>query len=304
MSKVHYTVVVLLLFLAGLGTLAYKVIALDFPLSPHTESLVWTVEAEVTFHGRSRPTKVSLFIPRNSQNVTVLDETFVSGGYGLISKLEGTNRQATWSTRAPRGRQTLYYRALVQTVTEPLPKARKTVPKIEKPDFDGAKQTAAETLVSEVTEHSADLETFVLELTKLLRTQRPRGNVKALLGKTASLGTQLSVMVDLLAVVGIPARTVHGVRMVQQGRRIPTEQWLEVFDREKMEWRPYDFVEGSFGIPDDYFAWWWGEESIATLKGGSQLDVTLSAPQRGAGLGNGTRSRKTREAFFLQVFFV
>ncbi len=79
----------------GLGLFLYKVLALNFPLSPGVESYIWNVEAKITFTAGSEPAKVTLFTPRTTRRYAVTNEAFVSRGYGLVTTIEDANRLAT-----------------------------------------------------------------------------------------------------------------------------------------------------------------------------------------------------------------
>ncbi|NIO09074.1 MAG: hypothetical protein GTO40_14090, partial [Deltaproteobacteria bacterium] len=88
---------------------AYKVLRLDLPFRPEAKANLWTVEARITFEARGEPIKVSMFIPRNTRRFGLVDERFISRGYGLTTTAEDTNRQAVWAIRMAKGHQNLYY---------------------------------------------------------------------------------------------------------------------------------------------------------------------------------------------------
>ena len=99
MKKTHLYLLALGLTVVGLGIFLYKVLVLEFPLLPETHANVWNVEARITFVALNKPVKVSLHIPRNSKRFAIMDESFISRGYGLTTVLENKfgNRQALWS---------------------------------------------------------------------------------------------------------------------------------------------------------------------------------------------------------------
>ncbi|MEP5717972.1 MAG: UUP1 family membrane protein, partial [Alphaproteobacteria bacterium] len=77
---------------AGLALFAYKVLALDFPLTPGDAPDNWAVETRVTFQAAGGPVAVRLFIPRNTRTHTILDQSFVSRGYALAMELTPDGR--------------------------------------------------------------------------------------------------------------------------------------------------------------------------------------------------------------------
>jgi hypothetical protein len=80
--------------------------------------------------------------------------------------------------------------------------------------------------------------------------------------------------VRLLALAGVPARTVHGVVLKDQREKAPLVHWLEVYDQK--QWRPHHPFTGAVGLPDNYLPWWRGPGPLVSLKGGSELHVNLS----------------------------
>lgn len=101
---------------SGLGLWLYKALALGFPVLPSEKSDLWEVEARVKFSARGRPVKVSLFIPRSTQRLAVVDENFISRGFGLTMTIVDANRQAVWAVRRASGPRGLDYRAVVQAL--------------------------------------------------------------------------------------------------------------------------------------------------------------------------------------------
>jgi hypothetical protein len=274
LNKTHLYVLAFILAAVGLGLFLYKVLALHFPLSPGAESFTWNVEAKVTFTAANEPVKLSLFTPRTSRRYAVVNEAFVSQGYGLVTAVEDPNRQATWSIRRASGLQTLYYRAEVVRVNTREPINPITPPTIENPRFDGPQLAAAQALVSRIRQRSADHETMVAELLKLLNRTQPGENVAFLLGKDSSTLAKMQLASRVLALAGVSARVVHGIVLKEQKERLPVVHWLEIYN--KKWWQAIDPVTGAPGISDNYLAWWRGPLSMARLTGGSDLRVTLS----------------------------
>jgi hypothetical protein len=261
----------------GIGLFLYKLLELNFPLLPETEAKVWNVEARLTFVARNRPVKVSLYIPCTSRHHVVMDENFISRGYGLTTSSEGLhgNRQAVWAIRKVTGLQTLYYRSVVRDVyTKKRSSPLKSPPEVESPHLDGPHFEAAESIIADIRARSADVGSLVAALMKRLN-QFPRDdNVTLLLGKQATESKKIEVAVLLLAQAAIPARVVHGIRLEEQTRDAPLLEWLEVY--EENAWHAYDPVTGNAGIPDDYLAWWRGPGPLAQLTGGTKLNMRLA----------------------------
>ena len=274
MNRTHLYVLAFILAAVGLGLVLYKVLVLNFPLSPGAESYTWNVEAKVTFTAGNEPVKLTLFTPRTTRRYAITNEAFVSQGYGLVTAIEDANRQATWSIRRASGLQTLYYRAEVVRVNTREPVNPIQPPTIDNPSFEGADLTVAQALVDHIRGRSADNETMAAELLKRLRQPQPDDNLALLLGKNPTEGAKMELAAKVLALAGVPARVVHGIALKEQKERLPVVHWLEIYNQKL--WQPIDPVTGAPGIPDNYLAWWRGPLSLARLTGGSDLHVTLS----------------------------
>jgi len=274
LNKTHLYVLAFILAAVGLGLVIYKVLVLNFPLSPGAESYTWNVEAKVTFEAGNEPAKLTLFTPRTTRRYAVTNEAFVSQGYGLVTAIVDPNRQATWSIRQASGLQTLYYRAEVVRVNNQEPINPIQPPAIDNPSFEGADLTVARALVDRIRRRSADHETMAADLLKHFREPQPDDNLALLLGKHPTEGDKMELAAKVLTLAGVPARVVHGIALKEQKERLPVVHWLEIYNQKW--WQAIDPVTGAPGIPDHYLAWWRGPLSMARLTGGSDLHVTLS----------------------------
>ncbi len=276
MNRFHLYALTLALFILGLTLFLYKVLALKFPLMPKAQADVWNVEARVAFVPTNRPIKVSLYLPGNTRHFAIMDENFISRGYGLVTAkdTEYGNRQADWSKRRVKGEQSLYYRCVVRRINGEEKSVRSRPPDIEPFQFEGPHLAAAEALILEIQDQSADVDSLVAGLTKRVNREQPDDNVSVLIGKKPTILKKMNVAVRVLGKMGIPARVVQGIRLEDQNRDAPVVQWLEVYDGTR--WKPYDPVTGSGGIPDQYLPWWRGPDRIAHLKGGDRLRIGLA----------------------------
>lgn len=273
MSRYKVPLLALLLAAIGLGIFAYKVRFLGFPLQPDEVAQIWTVETRISFRAAPGPVKASLFIPGLTPGFAILDENFISRGFGFTTPYVSGGRQVQWAVRQAQGPQTLYYRAVVyrdptrleSDTTPPFP----PVPQLAEP-FN----TAMETLVERVRRQSADPASFTAELLK--RFARPGGDqdVELLLGAAPLALDRARTAMTVLAAARIPARLVRGVVMTQRERRADMIPWLEVHDGER--WLYFDPVTGKEGLPQDFLVWWRGEDPLVQLDGGAELEVAIS----------------------------
>src|SRR5262245_58863245 len=113
MNNRHLYTLAAVLTVLALALFAYKARVLGFPLVPEEQTEVWTIEAAVNFDPGPAAVKATLRIPGLTPGFSLLDENFVSRGFGLTTRNIPAGREAQWAVRQASGRQALYYRALV-----------------------------------------------------------------------------------------------------------------------------------------------------------------------------------------------
>ena len=273
MNRRHLFILCGSLALAGLAIFLYKVFALGFPLTPGGRVELWSIEARVTFVGKKEPVRVALHIPNEPDQFILLDESFISFGYGLNTMTKDGQRQAVWTTRREMGKQGLYYRALVRPFERNLPKVKETPP-VELPVFEEQEQEAVTALLIEMLDRSADTESLVKEILKAFNARPLSGSVEILLGKSADAVKKAETVVKVLSFNRIPARIVRGVQLKEQRKPAPILTWIEVFYDE--QWRSFDLLTGVTPVAGGHLPWWRGTELLATGKGIDRLEVGLS----------------------------
>ena len=274
MTRKHLIYLTSALMFIGLAVFLYKVIVLDFPLVARARAVIWNIEAHLNFVAEHKPVKVSMYLPRNSHQFAIIDENFISRGYGVNVVTEDGKRKVHWSIRRARGAQNLYYRASLRQTDRELSPQKPEKDSPIKPEFKDAYREASEALVSEAREKSADVEGIVLELMRRLNNPQPDDNVALLLGKKASIQKKVDLAAQLLAVAGIHARSVHGIRLEDQKRNVPFFHWLEIYDQK--QWISFDPVNAKLGIPEDCLAWWRGMDQLVTAQGAKNTVVNIS----------------------------
>ncbi len=280
MNNRHLYILAGLLFATGLGLFLYKAIYLGFPLLPGQKTDVWEVEIKMNFNASERPVKALLYIPRNSADFSIVNENFISKGYGIsISTLDG-NRQVAWSIRSARGQQTLYYRAMIEkmvVIDRPATSSRNI--EVVPADYEGADLEAANAILQEARQKSADRITLVLQLMDIIENYTTNDNAGLLLKEHPTQQKKIETMIKILSLDGIPARLVHGLRMVEQYGKSDPITWLEVYVEDK--WLPIDPVTRQTGQLSDYLVLWKGTDRMVNLTGGDNLDVDINIQKSG-----------------------
>jgi hypothetical protein len=274
MNKRHLYLLTGSLATIGLIIFLYRLLVLDFPLVPEAKTYIWNIEAHLTFETGGKPVKVSMFIPRNSRRFTIVDENFVSKGYGVNVATEDGRRRVHWSIRKTSGSQSLYYRATVIQMDRDRQPPKPVKSKQEKTVFEGAHLEASRAIIAEVREKSADTSSLVAGLFKRLNAPEPGDSATLLLGKKPTVQNKVDLAVQLLALAGVHARAVHGIRLETQRREAPILHWLEIYENDR--WISYEPASGLRNIPEDYLAWWRGMEDLVEAQGAKRLNVSIS----------------------------
>jgi hypothetical protein len=283
MGNRHVYIIAALLTAGGLGLFLYKALVLAFPILPGEKSDLWDIEVQVNFTAHNKPAKVSLFIPRTSSRFAVLNENFISrGGYGLTTSLVDGNRQAVWAIRRAAGPQVLYYRAMIQDLKAAIQEFPASQPEIEIPSsLQGPYLAAAEALLVQVREQSADLDTLVAQLIQRLDKPKTDNNVALLVGSNGSRLKKLETAIQVLALAHIPARLLRGIHLELQRGEVDMVPWLQVYAEGK--WNSYDPRTGEAGLPQDYLIFWRGSEPFLKVKGGDNQSLTVTVNRTEAG---------------------
>ena len=259
-------------FLTGLGLVLflYKALVLGFPLFSTTKSDVWQIEARLTIAARDEPVKAVLTIPRTGSHFVVENENFVSRGFGLTTGVNDGTRLATWSKRRAEGRHTFYYTATVrQTATQTTSTA---VPEVQVPEYNDQQRQAADDLLRQLREQSADNDTLIRNLLKRARYDAADENLRTLVPASLTLPKTLDAISRVLNYAGLAARPVHGIELANSTVNIPVHHWLEVYDQ---GWKAYDFNTLDY-LDGNYLTWWRGERDMVQIKGATLERLTLS----------------------------
>jgi len=266
------------LTLAGVGFFLYKAVVVGFPLSHTTESIAWKVEARLRFVAIGKPVKATLLIPDQVKGFAILNETFISSGYGIVTNTEKENRQATWSIRKAVGKQSLYYQATIELAGSKRSAAGPSPPKARETTLEGTSLQAAKSLMKDVKNRSADTPSMVAELITQLNRKTLDDNVKLLLGPKPSRKKRVRVAVRVLNYMGVPARVISGIRLPVEARDFSKKtdliHWLEVYNGKA--WASFDPATGKSPVSDHWFRWCVGAGSPATIEGADNLHVVFS----------------------------
>lgn len=276
MRNRHLLTLCALLVIAGGGLFLYKWRALGVPIRAKNAIAAWTVEARIRFTAQpDKPVKVHLAVPQRPPGFRLLDETFVSSGYGLTTALRDGDREALWAIRRARGEQELYYQAVVYPIGD-RPASGSHQPPIQVPPFTDAQTAVVQALVAQIRAHSADIATFAAETLLRLNAQG-NSNINLLLAGDASPQHRAEVATGILATAGIAARPVYGFQLQKEGRRLPLLTRLEVHDGDR--WLSFDPMSGAHEQPADFLVWSRGKPPLRDSAGVRHLRLEFSAAE-------------------------
>ncbi len=278
MNNRHLYILAVLLFVIGIGGFLYKAFVTKLPVLPEQIVKVWNVELQVTFEGTKAPAKVNLYAARGGRRFTIAGQNFIASGYGMLMAFEDGNKLVTLSTRKASGKQAVFYKFTVhgdEAVKKRLIAAK---PKVTPPDWKGAKLAAARGLLIDAQRKSADTLTLAADILRRFNAKPLSDNAKVLLGKRPkSNAAKAEAAEGILRLAGIGARSVHGIRLVDQQRKAPIVNWLEIYDGKGWVGMLPDTM--SPNIPDNYFPWWRGSKRLIMVEGGTRrkVEVGISA---------------------------
>lgn len=273
MKKTHLYLLALLLCVAGITAVVYKWKVLNFPLEPVTEVDVWTVQARVEYPPRRLPNTVILQIPFQPPGFAVLDERFVANGYSKLEEQRGNNREVQWAIRRARGTQVLYYRATVVRNTELTPLEGR--PRIgDPPVLEEPYATAAQTVLDQVRDRSADISTFAKELVRRFNVDAPSEEVALLLEDRPLPEQRAQLMAELLASRKIPARVLHGFELGETASEVEMQPWLQVHNG--TDWITVNLRTASDGWPENLFLWSASRSPMLLVEDNPRAKVTWS----------------------------
>lgn len=274
MKNIKVKVLAAVLFLAGFSIFFYKYQFMGFPLNPEEEVYVWNIEARMNVSVSPGPTIVRLFLPSDPPNYTVIDEDFVSAGYGLAVESEGQNRYALWSVRKHEGRDMLYYRIrLFNSPGKNTPRVKPNITYVDAPDYIEPERTAIRTLLSNVRETSADIPTFTRQLIKTFNNNSNE-NID-ILRRDINNEVELAEKIQyILAGAHIPSRIIYLLKLDDGVRYANLVPFLEV--NNGTQWLAFNPVTGDTGIPGNMLLWKTGSESVSSMEGGRILDKNFA----------------------------
>jgi hypothetical protein len=274
MKKAQLYAFALIIAAIGLTAAVYKWQVLKFPLQPVAEVEVWTVQARVEFQPRRGANTVTLQLPEAPPGFTVLDERFVARNYSKLVEQRRGHREVQWAIRRATGPQALYYRATVVRSPDLVPYEGPR-PRIgDPPVLEEPYATAAQTLLDQVREVSADIATFAKELVRRFNATPQSEEVALLLERNPGAEGRAQFIAQLLASRHIPARVLHGFELSDTQAQTEMRPWLQVHNG--AQWITIDLRTASDGWPDNLLLWSASRQPLLLVEDNPRATVSYS----------------------------
>ena len=280
MKKTQLYLLAMALAAVALAAIVYKWQVLQFPLHADSKVEVWTLQARIGYVPEQGANRVSLLVPGDTPGWSVLDERFVARRHSRLEESSPEGREIEWSTRRANGEQALYYRATVVRATpaaDPLlllPEQPALIPHLEEPYG-----TAARAILDEVSDETADIETFSRELVRRFHAEQPGEDVRLLSDRYEDEHGKVAFIAGLLAIRNINARPVHGLQLDPEAGAGELRPWLAVQDgpdEDGGRWFLIDPRNDAAGWPSDFFLWSVSGKPVSTVEGNDAATLELS----------------------------
>jgi hypothetical protein len=278
MKKSHLYILAVLIAAAGVAAIVYKWKVLNFPLQPATEVEVWTLQARVEYQPRRGANKLVLQLPDAPPGFSILDEKFVARNYSTLEEKHRDGREVQWSIRRAVGTQALYYRATVvrnpdeDVGASALAQAKPRM--AEPPLLEEPYGAAAEAVLGDVRDHSADIGTYAQELVRRFNAANPSQEVALLTEKLSLPEQRAQFIAQLLAMRNIPAKVIHGFELADTVSSLEVRPWLQVHNG--TEWITIDLRTAVDGWPDNFFLWSASQQPLLVVDENPRATVGFS----------------------------
>ncbi len=268
-SRVPFYLSVFLLIAAGIALSVLRHQNYGVPWTPGETRQIWDIEARIEFNAMGKEAKVSLAAPHTQNGYTLIGENASSPGYGVSYINDESGRRAEWSIRQAQGPQIIYYKT--QFLVDPQAKVTTVPPtqEVQKPTFEGPIETAANALIEQATQRSADDTSFTRELVKTLNDSESQS--AALITNNM---TKVEAAEKLLSYAGVPNKVV-GVIHLEDGRRRQTIQHMnQIWNGE--QWMLFNPETGTQPTHPNLLVWDESNVSLLDVIGGRNSQVHFS----------------------------
>jgi hypothetical protein len=266
-----WTLVSILLFI-GLGLTVYKCHVLGFMFTPGTET-VWQIQARMQFDADGGPAKVVLTTPAYDKSRRDVFREKLDEDYDCVFVNEDGFRKAVWTRDDAQGMQVIYLRADFYRVGPP---AEPNPPTNEKPldELDEPLRLAGKDLIIKARETAPSDLAMAINLLGLMDEDAHHPHVKVLLEGVQYRSERMSQIAKVLAMEGIHAKVVRGLRLQGKYTQRSITTFLQVYTEDRWALLDPDSLEEiSFS---DVLMWPDNTKGLMDVYGGSNSSLSIS----------------------------
>jgi hypothetical protein len=268
-NKRQLTLIVLLLIFIGVGAAVYKNRVLGFSFLPDKHEKIWTVEATITFMADGGPVIVSMNMPDERNNMTVLDEKSIEKDYAFEKK----NGRFIWKKQDANGPQKIFFQANAYHKDSENPKIVLSPEKHDLPVFEGSYKQAVDYIVSESVKSGKGSTAVAVRLLNILNSADSPES-QQLLKQADDYGGKLNLARSLLQLAGIQSRATRGLWLDEENRKQKLKGYIEVY--ENKNWILINQRTAEVENRVDFLVWQYDDESILEIIGGSGSKISFS----------------------------
>lgn len=277
-KRLAYTGLFALFVLLPSATMAYKLFALDYPLSGLIPVVSHTVDIALEVDGHGEDVSLRTFLPKSDARQQIGQEISDSGLFNPTISTEGLNRTVTWAADQVSGPQVLHYTFSLQSqrVRYHIPETLlipATYPAelhaylIDEPGLhvnDELISAELQALLPSKTLPILDVLTRIhRHLQDGFKNKDFSGFTDALTAlklREASCNGKGRLFVAMARHLNIPARLVGGV-ILNPGTKRVSHQWVEAYVNG--HWVPFDTINDHFAeIPANFLTLYYGDEVL------------------------------------------
>lgn len=248
----------------------YKVKYWGFDFRPNRTTQVWNIDAHISFTATGGAVNVSLATPNMGDEFKILNEDIVAKGYQVV-KNEKDNR-INLSAKKRTGRQNMYYRLTIYDNEDSRGKLHENkVPVPQKPIYNEQQAQMVDEILAAAEKREGN---WTQKIIGIFNQEPLDPTVIAFLPVKITEKERAEIMMDMLAMKGVPTRLARGVRLEEGKKAAEADLMLESYDGNK--WRLYDIHSGKAGLPKNFVVFQRGGVSLLDVSGGENSKIRFS----------------------------
>ncbi len=246
----------------------YKIKYWGFNFAPRKVTDVWTIEEHISFVPTGDNIRLSIARPLSVAGFKILDENIIAPGY----KIEKKDQRIEISSNPKKSLQDIYYRILLYDNVDSRGKIEAQKPSSPKlPVMDEKTETLAQQIIEMATQEKGDI---VQQVVSLFGQNPPNGVVLSFIPEPRTDKAVVQAIIDILALKGVPARLVRGIRLEKGKKTLNLDVMFEAY-LDGM-WKIYNPQTGKKGLPSNFIVFQRGGNSLVDVEGGTDSITKFS----------------------------